>query len=91
MTGIQEIHSPYVILKAEFNGKPEVVFFYNETNGIYSPDLASDFDISAWCNDSWDGVEAEANIATLTCPDFVTLRHEQLLKQVTNDSLSPGM
>ncbi len=38
-----------------------------------------------------DGVEAEANIATLTCPDFVTLRHEQLLKQVTNDSLSPGM
>lgn len=91
MTGIQEIHRPYVILKAEFNGKPEVVFFYNETNGIYSPDLASDFDISAWCNDSWDGVEAEANIATLTCPDFVTLRHEQLLKQVTNDSLSPGM
>ncbi|WP_230630080.1 hypothetical protein [Comamonas testosteroni] len=51
MTGIQEKHSPYVILKAEFNGKPEVVFFYNETNVIYSPDLASDFDISAWCND----------------------------------------
>ena len=91
MTGIQEKHSPYVILKAEFNGKPEVVFFYNETNGIYSPDLASDFDSSAWCNHSWDGVDAETYIATLTCPDFVTLRHDQLLKQVTNDSLSPGL
>ncbi|WP_341679558.1 hypothetical protein [Comamonas thiooxydans] len=76
MTGIQERHSPYVILKVEFNGKPEVVFFYNETNGVYSPDLASDFDSSAWSNDSWDGVEAERNIATLTSPDFVTLRHE---------------
>ena len=91
MTGILEKHSPYVILKAEFDGKPEVVFFYNETNGIYSPDLASDFDSSAWCNDSWDGVDAETNIATLTCPDFVTLRHDQLLKQVSNDSLSPGL
>lgn len=76
MTGIQERHSPYVILKVEFNGKPEVVFFYNETNGVYSPDLASDFDGSAWSNDSWDGVEAERNIATLTSPDFVTLCHE---------------
>lgn len=27
MTGIQEKHSPYMILKAEFNGKPEVVSF----------------------------------------------------------------
>lgn len=76
LTGIQDKSSPYVILKAEFDGKPEVVFFYNETNGVYSPDLASDFDSSAWCDNSWDGVNAETNIATLTSPDFVTLRRE---------------
>lgn len=76
LTGIQEKSSPYVILKAEFDGKPEVVFYYNETNGVFSPDLASDFDSNAWCIESWDGVDVETNIATLTSPDFVTLRHE---------------
>ena len=76
MTGIQDKNSPYVVLKAEFDGQPEVFFFYNETGGVYSQDLSSDFDNSAWSGDSWDGLEAEDNIATLTNPAFVTLRHE---------------
>ena len=42
---------------------------------VYSSDDLVDFDLSAWVGDSWDGLDAAANVKALTSPVFVSLRH----------------
>ena len=42
---------------------------------VYSSDDLVDFDLSAWVGDSWDGLDAAANVKALTNPVFVSLRH----------------
>lgn len=51
---------------AKYTGNPDAV---------YSEEDLGDFDNSAWNGESWDGLSAEENVASLTTPVFVTLRH----------------
>lgn len=74
MTGIREGKTKQIVLKVEWNGKAEIVSYYDDLDGVYSEELMGDFDSSAWSVDSWDGVDVQANISTLTEPVFIALR-----------------
>lgn len=79
MTAISEKGSKCMALKAPWGSdSTNEVFAYYDANGsgVYDEEQLSDFDSSAWNGESWDGVSVESNIATLTNPVFVTLRHE---------------
>lgn len=44
-------------------------------DAVYGEEDLGDFDCSAWNGESWDGLSAEENVASLTTPVFVALRH----------------
>lgn len=79
LTGIAEgSNSRQLVLKVDFDGTADVYGYWDEKqDGIYDGEYLSDFDSNAWnCStQSWDCVTVEENIAVLTNPVFVTLRH----------------
>lgn len=76
MTGIKIRNSADMILKTEFDGRPEVVLALDVVNGIYCQDLLHSLDHNDWLHDIWDFRDVEHCIATLSDPAFATLRQQ---------------
>lgn len=77
-TGIVQPDGLYVV-KAELAGESGIfscAISQHTLDPVYNVDDLGEFDRSAWSGESWDGLAADENVAALTAPVFVALRHE---------------